>query len=60
MVEDKRISSRRKKTRRVSDMFEDKLSEGEKQQFDRLLYGSYLKKDRRADQRRADADRREE
>ena len=60
VVEDKRISGRRQRTRRVADMLEDKLSEEEKQQYDKLLYGSYMARDRRTKQRRTDEDRRQE
>ena len=60
MAEDKRISGRRQRTRRVADMLEDKLSEEEKQQYDKLWYGNYMARDRRAKQRRTDEDRRQE
>ena len=59
MSEDKRITGRRKVTRRMGDMLQGKLTEAERQQFDRLMYNEYLAEDRRTNTRRSGGDRRE-
>ena len=60
MSEDNRIAGRRQTTRRAGDMLQDKLSEAERQQFDRLMYNEFLAEDRRTNTRRSGRDRREE
>lgn len=60
MHEDKRLSSRRKKIRRMYDMLHGKATEEEKQQFDRLLYSRHRDDDRRAQSRRSGTDRRDD
>ena len=60
MSEEKRISSRRKKTRRMHDMFGEKLSEEEKQRYDQMLYIAHTDEDRRKAERRSGKDRRAE
>ncbi|MCL1889749.1 MAG: hypothetical protein FWF99_04520 [Desulfovibrionaceae bacterium] len=60
MSEEKRISSRRKKTRRMHDALGDKLSEEEKQMYDKMLYTAHTSEDRRNGERRSGKDRRAE
>jgi len=57
--EDKRKSSRRKKTRRMHDMLNGKATEEEKQQYDKLLWSMHRDADGRAKERRSGEDRRE-
>jgi len=57
--ENKRISGRRQRTRRITDKLHDRLVEEERQLYDRLLYSRYLDADRRAHARRTGADRRQ-
>ena len=56
---DDRRKPRRKQTRRMGDMLHDVLTEEERQQFDRLIYGDFLSNDRRSQKRRSYGDRRE-
>ena len=59
MVEEKRISCRRRRKRRMSAMLEGSISEEERQQYDRLFGGRHITQDRRKHQRRAGDDRRD-
>jgi len=43
----------------MGDMLHDVLTEEERQQFDRLIYGDFLSNDRRSQKRRSYGDRRE-
>ena len=63
MNEDKRVSSRRKKTRRMYDALHGKITEGkvteeERRHYDKLLWSRSLGEDRRTQERRSGEDRR--
>ena len=59
LSENKRISGRRKETRRVYDMLDGTLVENERQLLDRLFYGGHMSADRRMHTRRSGVDRRQ-
>ena len=57
--EERRKAGRRRKSRRMHDMLQGKATEEEKQQYDKLLWSSHQKADRRSKERRSGKDRRE-
>jgi hypothetical protein len=58
MTEDKRIAGRRKRARRMYDALHGKVTEEERQQYDKLLWSRIVSEDRRVQERRTEKDRR--
>ena len=58
LQEDKRISCRRKKSRRAYDLLQGKATEEERQRYDWLLWSRNFSADRRVQARRSGPERR--